>query len=240
MAGMTFNGVSSASLYLDYAVPVVPLLPRRTTSVQYMSGRDGLVDFGNDAYESRIIPVTCLLCASSEAQLAARMNDVAAWLSGSGKLLFDHDVTKRWDAKVYDIIPIERYPGIARFTVEFSCGPYAEDASLRTGTVGSAQNYGSDVPFYPVITVTLSASASYVQVTLGGKFVRVQKSMSSGDVIAINMSTGKVTVNGSNVMAYVRADSQFFAVPTGTQTITVTATGGFTASMSYRRRYLYA
>jgi predicted phage tail component-like protein len=229
-------------MHLDYAVPRIPLLPERRPSSMEIAGRDGKVDFANDSYAPRLIPVDCLLRASSDAELTARLADIAAWLSGTGYLIFDHDTTKRWTAKVYSGIDQNRIPKAAQFTVVFEVEPYAEDVTeTEDTTLGSAEDYGSDVIFYPEIEITLGAVSTYVQVSLAaGELVRVEDSFIADDVVLINMSTGKVTKNGSNCMDKVTLASLFFGVPTGSQTITVTAAGAHTETMTYRKRYLYA
>lgn len=242
MAGMTFNNIASLPLHLARCAPLIPLLPEKNASTIEIPGRDGTVDFNNDSYKPRMIPVDCLMeTASSESELRGWLADVAVWLSGSGYLIFDHDTTKQWTAKVYQGIDLNRIPLTSQFIVIFECQPYAEAVAETTeASIGSEVDYASDVEFFPKINITLNGDAEYVQVTLSatGEYVRIEKSMSSADVIAINMATGKATINGA-ATAVTKA-SNFFGVPTGTQTITVTATNTFTANMDYTKRYLYA
>lgn len=243
MAGFTFNGTASSTMNLVHGVPTIPILPQRNSSVIEIPGRDGTLDFGVDSYSTRIIPVECLVTASSEATLNGYLADIAVWLSGSGNLVFDQDTDKYWDAKVYTSIEPVRYPGIAIFTVYFECQPYAIAVSQTTGaTIGVEDDYESDVIFYPQINVTLTDDAAYVQVALTstGQVVRIEGSYSDEDEIVFDMSTGKVTVNDVSVMDEVTLASEFFGVPTGNQTITVTATSTFTADMDYYKRYMYA
>ena len=241
--GMTFNDVTSQSLGLEYCVPRIPLLPDRRPSVVDIIGRDGTVDFQNDSYAPRQIPVDCLIESTSETNLAASLAKVAAWLSGSGYLVFDHDTTKRWSAKVYQMVEQERYPNVSRFTVLFDAQPYAEDVDETIGTIGTEQDYGSDVIFYPVIEVTLTGAASSVQVSLTstGEYVLVENdALAENDVLAFDMEKGLVTLNDSSCMSDVNISSLFFGVPPGLQTITVTTDGTYTATIAYRKRYLYA
>ena len=243
MAGMTFKSVASSTLYFDHCSPRIPLLPETNAVTTPITGRDGVYDFDRDSRATRPIPVDCLIKASTEAELITRLAAAAVWLSGSGWLVFDHDATKRWWAKVYQGVDQDRVPKAARFTVLFECYPYAEDVNATTGTIGTAQDYGSAVEFYPVITVTKSGStATSLQVGIAstGKYVLVTDSIAAGDVLVFNMETGKVTKNGTACMSKVSLDSLFFSVPTGTQTISVTTTSTYTAAISYRKRYLYA
>jgi predicted phage tail component-like protein len=243
MAHMTFSGVASSDLHFDYASPRIPLLPSKRPTTVEVAGRDGSVDFDNDSYTPRIIPVDCLIHASSKATLDGYMAAAAKWLSGSGYLVFDYDTTKQWYGKVYSIIDLDyAIPLYHRFTVYFECRPYAEDVTETTGaTIGVEDDYESDATFYPEINIALTDDAAFVQVTLSstGQYVRIEDAaLANGDDIVIDMSTGKATVN--DVYHAVTIQSLFFGVPPGNQTITVTATSTFTASMDYRKRYYYA
>ena len=240
--GMTFNGVAS-STYGVLCAPRTPLLPEKRRTTIEVPGRDGTFDFGFDSYAPRIITVDCLIKATTRAALRTALAQVAVWLSGSGWLVFDHDTTKRWAAKVYNGIDLSRIPIAAQFSIDFEVQPFAEDVNATSGTIGTAQDYGSALEFYPVITITKSGTtATSLQVALAstGEYVLVTDSIVSGDVLVFDMATGKVTKNGVACMSKVGISSLFFGVPPGTQTISVTTTSTYTASISYRKRYLHA
>lgn len=242
MSHMTFNGVLSSSLNVTRCVPLIPLLPERTPNTMEIQGRDGYLDFGNDSYKARQIPVDVIVEATSESALVTRLAAVSKWLSGEGYLIFDYDSTKRWYGKVYSLIEMERYPLWVRFTVTFECQPWAEDVTATTDTsLGGVEDYGSDVIFFPTITVTLTADSDSVQVALTstGEYVLLEEEgMVSTDVIVFDMATGKATLNGT--YHAVNILSKWFGIPTGSQTITITTDGTKTVSMSYRKRYFYA
>jgi phage-related protein len=240
--GFTYNGVHS-STYGLLGSPIIPVLPERRRSTVEIPGRDGTFDFNVDSYAPRIIAVECLAQAASRAALVTALAGAAAWLSGNGYLVFDHDTTKRWQAKVYTGIDPRHSPRAAQFTIMFEVQPFAEDVNATTGTIGTAQNYGSAIEFYPVITITKSGtSAATLQLALAstGELVLVTDTIAAGDVLVFDMATGKVTKNGVACMDKVSITSLFFGVPPGTQTISVTTTSTYTASISYRKRYLYA
>lgn len=240
--GMTFNGVASSTLSLEHCVPRISILPERIGSAITIQGRDGSFDFNNDSYAPRIVPVDCLLKASTEAELTNRIAAISVWLSGSGYLVFDSDTTKRWYAKVYSDGGRNFIPLATLFTVNFEAQPYAEDVTETTGAIGSAINYGSAIEFYPTIEITMTSAATSVRVTLTStaEYVLVTDSIENADVISFNMATGLVTNNSVSCMDKVSIASLFFGVPTGTQTISVTTDGTYTAAIKYRKRYLYA
>lgn len=241
--GMTFNGVHSSTLGNLKCSPRIPLLPERRGSTVEAPGRDGAYDFNADSYAMRSIAVDCMITTADRATLRAQLAQIALWLSGSGYLIFDHDTTKRWQAKAYSAIDLEKAAAIGRFTVVFEAQPFAEDVNASTGTILTPQDYGSPLIFYPVITATMTGAATRCTVSLvsTGQYVYVLDSLALNDVLVFDMSTCKVTKNGVLCMDKVPIDSQFFGVPPGWQRI-----NGFTNSpvptfsMSFRKRYLYA
>lgn len=245
MPDMTFNNITGASLHLARCVPLTPLRPEKKTARIEIAGRDGVVDFDNDSYRPVVIPVDCLMAnATSESELAGWLADIAVWLSGSGDLLFDGDTTKQWkNAKAIQGVDMLRPPLTRQFIVVFECDPYAEDVTETTGAdIDDPADFGSDVIFYPEINITMTGAATYAQVALAstGELVRIETTLANADEIVINMATGKATLNGSNVTDKVTIGSLFFGVPPGTQDVVVTTDGTCTATMDYRKRYLYA
>ena len=107
MAHMMFNGISSSDLHFDFASPRIPLLPFKRPTIVSVAGRHGTVDFDNDSYKPRIIQVDCLIHADTQDELNGYMTAAAKWLSGSGYLIFDHDTSKRWWGKVYDVVDLD-------------------------------------------------------------------------------------------------------------------------------------
>lgn len=240
--GFTFNGIHS-SVYGVTGASKIPILPERRRSTIEISGRDGTFDFNIDSYAPRILSVDCLIKADTGSALRSAIAAAAAWLSGSGYLVFDHAPTKRWQAKVYTGISPQRSPTAAQFSIDFEVQPYAEDVNALTDTIGTSKDYGSAFIFYPIITITKGATtASALQIALlsTGEAVLVNDSIVAGDVLVIDMAAGKVTKNGVTCMEKVAISSLFFGVPPGAQTINVTTTGNYSAAITYRRRYLYA
>jgi len=195
--GMTFNSTASSTLHLAYCVPKIPLLPERKPSTIEIQGRDGTVDFENDSYAPRLIPVECLTDeAASIAVLDGWMADIALWLSGTGYLVFDGDTTKRWRGKVYNETEMEFLPLRRKFTVVFQCDPYAEDVTETVAAaLEAATDYGSDVEFYPEINISLY---DLVNQCTNGDFPTVTTGWAaSASVLSIASAACVVTGDGS-------------------------------------------
>lgn len=238
----SFNGISS-SVYGIIGYPRVSLVPERRKNKAEISGRDGSFDFGNDSYYPRPITMECMIKANNKAARDTALAEAAVWLSGSGPLILGRSNTKQWMAKVYSSIDLELAARTGRFTVVFEADPpFAEDVDDVVGTIGTEQDYGSPLEFFPVVTLSMTGSAPSVQVCLlsTGEYVLVNDSLENGDELVFDMGAGNVLKNGVTCKDKVNIASLYFGVPPGLQTITVTTDGTYTVSITYKRRYLYA
>lgn len=239
-----FNGVDSAT-YNIAGNPLLPLLPTRRRNTIEVPGRDGVYDFGNNSYYPLYLPIDCTIKPADRAAKPGDLANTALWLMGEGALVLGRDTTKRWvSAKVYDQVDLRHVGKNAQFQVIFECNPpWLEDVDAQAGSIGTATDYGSQLPFSPAITVTKTGdpAASLTLALLStGEYMQIVTAIVAGDVIVFNMGTGKVTLNGVSCMGALTIGSTPFAVPAGSQTVTVTTTGTYTATMSFRRRYVYA
>lgn len=243
----SFAGIQASTFGIKAAAHV-PLLPTRRDASLQVPGRDGLYDPNTGTYEPRVISLDCFIKAADRATLETSLAAAAKWLTGTGYLVLGKSQTLRWQARVFDGIDLSRAAKTGRFAISFACDPWPEEIEERTVLVGGATvDYGSAAPFYPTITVTLASAVDYIKVMLqsSGKYVQVNNlallvgfQLLAGDVLVIDMAKGVVTKNGLAVMRCVGLDSTFFAVPSGSQTITITPTG-HAATMKYHRRQYF-
>lgn len=237
--GFSLNGVHSDTFGI-LCRTARELLPAREPNEIVIPGRNGSYDFGNPTFGKRTFSMQCHIQAASLVALRTATRNIAKWLADATELVFDDDPGKRWTGRVYAAVGLETAAITGQFTVAFEAQPFAEDTALQTGSIGTAQNYGSQLDIYPTITVTMGGTAASVLLThlASGRFVRVTDTMASGNVLVFDMARGLVTRNAVAIMPKVSIDSLFFSVPPGSQTITVTTSAAYTASMVYRRRYL--
>jgi hypothetical protein len=180
--------------------------------------------------------------------MAAKNADLSAaalWLMGEGALVLGRDTTKQWaNAKVYNQPDLRHIGKNVRFPIVFECSPpWLEDTEDQAGVVDAATDYGSQLPFCPVITVTKTGDpATTLQVSLlsTGEYMLLSTALVADDVVVFDMGTGKVTLNDALVNDSLLIGSMPFTVPAGEQTITVATQSTYTAAMSYRRKYVYA
>jgi phage-related protein len=239
-----FNGADS-SAYGIIGSPKIPLLPARRRNTMEVPGMDGEYDFANNSYGPLLLPLDCTLKAGSRALRKTGLASAAAWLMGSGALILGRDTSKQWaNAKLYEQIDLRHFGPNSRFELLFECNPpWLEDVEDGAGAVDAATDYASPLTFLPTITVEKTGDpATTLQISLlsTGEYMLVTDAIISGDTLVFNMSTGKVTKNGVSVQDKLLIGSSPFGVPTGTQTITVTTQSTYTASLTYKKRYVYA
>lgn len=157
-----WNGVRST----DYGIYVTeqppPTVPSERATFTDVPGRSGSLTKlqGDYVYDDMVLTCTCVISDPSN------LSEIAAWLCGSGKVIFANRDGGFYYARVVNQIPFEK---ILRgnphrsFAVNFRCKPFwyedsiklttvTPDAGSTTGTT-TLTNPGS-VPSEPVITIT--------------------------------------------------------------------------------------
>ena len=99
------------------------LLPAKRRNDYEISGRDGTVDFGNETYDTRPIPVEICFISDNTRNLQTLAHDIAHWLSGKGMLIFDDNPGKALDAVVYEAVDTDQIIRTKQATVIFECQP---------------------------------------------------------------------------------------------------------------------
>ncbi len=153
MIGFTFRNIHSSVYNIGVKSDDRSLLPELRKNEFFIPGRHGTVDFGLNTYEKRIISVEIGLLKNADwATLRASARDVADWLSGKGRLVFDDEPTRAYNASVYDPIGITQIQALPSgiISVSFECQPFAEDI-----------NYNQSL-------TTLSASPQDIAITSAG------------------------------------------------------------------------
>lgn len=124
--GFTFNNRHSSDFNVVARSDDRSLLPEQRRNEFAIPGRDGTLDYGNNAYEKRIITVNIAIVARGLEQLRQSARDVAAWLDGDGLLIFDDEPDKGYRAKVYSPLSLSLLISCGEATVLFECQPFAQ------------------------------------------------------------------------------------------------------------------
>ncbi len=149
-----WNGVRCT----DYGIRVTELppitLPSERVSFADVPGRSGSLTKteGDDVYEDLLLTATCIV------QNTERMDEIAAYLKGSGKVSFANREEGFYEARIVNQISFDmilRGNPHRRFAVNFRCKPffYLDDSPTYSLTRSTFLTNPGAVHSEPVITV---------------------------------------------------------------------------------------
>lgn len=104
--GITFKGIHSDTMGVTVRTKSRPILPEEKERIIDHTTMDGVFDFssmgesGHSYYNDRIFQSEMLVCANDITELQKNVSRVAAWLKGSGQLIYDDMPYVVWKAKV--------------------------------------------------------------------------------------------------------------------------------------------
>jgi len=139
MIGFFFANRHSREFWLAMENAHRPLLPELNRNDYEVEGRHGTVDFGNETYRTRPIPVEICFISDTVQNLQTLARDIAFWLSGKGILFFDDEPGLAYDAVVYEPVDTEQIIRTKRATVIFECQPFAK-------TINFLQSINPNIP----------------------------------------------------------------------------------------------
>ena len=161
----------------DFGIHVTELpvitIPQERVTFTNVPGRSGSLTTveGEEVYEDLVLPVTCIVPDLS------RLDEISAWLKGSGKVEFANRPGGYYEARIINQIPFEkilRGNPHREFVVNFRCKPLWHQAEVANITITRSTtvitNPGT-VASEPVITVygsgdsTLMLGTTIVQLT---------------------------------------------------------------------------
>lgn len=105
-AGFRFNGRHSSVFGIDFKTKNRPMNAEMKVYTEDTTLSDGELDFSESNpyhrafYKDRIIDITVFITSIDLRDLQKKLSRVAAWLRGSGELIFDDMPYTIWDAKV--------------------------------------------------------------------------------------------------------------------------------------------
>jgi len=109
---------------------LLPAVKRQQVDIAF---QDGKIDLQKEpVYDNRIITVTFAYHFKTLFEMQEKKRQMAAWLSGTGRLVFDDEPNKFYVAKVFESIPIEQSLRRMAVQVLFECQPFAySDAIMQ-------------------------------------------------------------------------------------------------------------
>ncbi|WP_113675715.1 distal tail protein Dit [Vallitalea guaymasensis] len=124
--GFTWNGKDSKDFNIIMSKRDMPILPQRRLIEKEIPGINGTVFYDTGLHKNIVIKVECYLKTKGIEWLQLRKWDIKNWLdTGEGKLSFEDEGDKYYIARITNATVIEQLLNFGRFTLTFSCKPYA-------------------------------------------------------------------------------------------------------------------
>ena len=105
-SGFRFKGRHSSEFGIIAKTKSKPIVPEQKIYTYELPGADGETDmsecneYGRTMYKARLIEIELQIYADELAELQRKAARIAAWLTGSGELIFDDAYGTKWDARV--------------------------------------------------------------------------------------------------------------------------------------------
>ena len=237
-----FNGISSDSFGIKVKDTKRPMLPDQNDNYLQIPGRHGSYFF-NRELSDRIIEIDCALTEDTIEGLRNKLRQIAAWLyvDEQKPLTFVDEPDKYYLAKLDGAIDVEQIIAIGQFTLRFRCDPFAYGEEINEFFEGDTVVVNNPGTFdaLPVFEATFTATASEWKASLGTKYVRIVYDFHVGDKLTVNCDTGTVLINEGRALDKLDwQNSEFFALPPGPNTLTITPSGVCAASVTFIPRWL--
>ena len=191
MLGFRFRGTHSSE-FTGLVVRTVnnPLLAATKINRVSIPGRDGSYVFEN-GFENKALEFKCALSKGNISQRRIKAREVAAWLSGTGDLVLDHEKNKVYKVvRVVSDISLSISQVVDEFNLVFEVEPFQ---------YGSLQTISTDNPNSLSITNNGTANAETVISVIGTGAVTV----SCGDQSFILAGmTEKVNLDSKRMLVY--------------------------------------
>ena len=216
----SFAGVQS-STYGVYVQDFPPITTgEERVKFETVPGKSGSLTIleGDAVYDDIILSVNCYL------RDLTYLDNVTAWLRGSGVLVFGNDVTRYYNARCVnqiELAKVVRANAHRTFTAVFRCKPYryvypAPATAEYTSSPGSITNPGT-ADAEPTIIVT---GAGDITLTIGAKTVQIAALASA---ITIDVAAGLAYDGATNLTGSLTGDWPM-TIPPGVNAVSWTGT----------------
>jgi len=140
--GFNFRGKHSSDFNIGVRSEDRSLIPARRQVTYEIPGRDGNFRYSDGEYDVRDISLRLCLNSDNWEHLRIKAREIANWLSGSGRLIFDDEPDKVYNATLKKYVGLEQIEllSIGECVITFECQPFAEDIHYNQFYVESSQN----------------------------------------------------------------------------------------------------
>lgn len=122
-SGFAFKGVHSSRFGIVYRPESRMLMPTARRNVIAVPGRSGVYTQTYGDYDERVESFVCGFIKRGTTLPATTARQIAGWLSGTGKLVFDEEPDLYYLATIIDAPPLSLHRNYAEFTITYTANP---------------------------------------------------------------------------------------------------------------------
>jgi len=124
MSGFTFRGIHSSRFGICTQDQSRALIPPRREGRLTIPGRSGYYDgILSTVYDERVEEILCGFVKPKDMTIPEACREIAYWLSGTGRLIYDKEPDKAYQARLSGAPPMEQHLHYGQFTLTWSCNP---------------------------------------------------------------------------------------------------------------------
>lgn len=249
MMGFTFNNRHSSEFPgLHFKTKNLPLRSSLRVAEKIIPGRHGSIKFKN-GFNDKPIELECTLTVSNLTLRRQLAREVAAWLNGEGKLIFDYELDKFYKAEVYAQIDLAIEGVTDKFPVFFVCAPFAYGEEMELQFEHDMIEIGPEhlgtTESFPIFRSLFIADTTEWKAAIDDYiYIRLVHNFKAGDVLEVDNTTGKITLDEGygpyrilNKLDWTNSD--FFSIPPGTvSTINITPLAKCDTTIKFTPRWL--
>ena len=171
MSGFTFSGVHSSAFGIYTQDQSRIILPPRREGKITIPGRSGYYDgVSKSAYDERVESILCSFKCPPDRTVPEMCREIAYWLSGTGRLVYDKEPDKHYTARITGAPPMEQHLKYGQFSINWSCNPPFAFGRTVTQSIASGENRvpyrgTADTPCTIILRNLSGVNAQHVTIT---------------------------------------------------------------------------
>ncbi len=141
MSGFLFRGVHSSKFGIFTQDKGRAILPPRREGQITIPGRHGAYDsMAEGVYDERVESIHCAFKCPPGKTVPDICREIAYWLSGSGRLVYDREPDKYYTARISGSPPMEQHLKYGSFDITWKCNPPFAMGRTVTQPLASGEN----------------------------------------------------------------------------------------------------
>lgn len=223
MEHFIYKDISSDSL--DLIIKEMPLVPQAERNIESISlnGRNGNLHIDNKNYKSKNYSIICY------AKDLSKIDDICAFLQGSGKLVLSKYPNRYFNATIMNQISFKKYSNyLQEFPIQFELDPiaYSNEETIEELNESGSITIEGNTEIKPVVTITGTGA-----ITINGYSLVVQETGITIDCELMNCTKNNLSKNDKVIL------DEFPVLNVGTNEI-VLGTGITNIDIKYRKGWL--